>query len=378
MKSAELNNNTTINFEDAIESNDPKMFAKAMEQRMQSIEDNLKKKYDELKDERDEQILASRGIYPLTDEEKRFYDQLFKNEIGNNPEKGGTLLIPKTIVQRVFEDMKNDDTGVMGLIDFQHTTGASEWLVSVSEKPVSSWGELCEPITQELKVGFKVVNTLVNKLSCYVPYCRSLIDLGYSWQDAYVREYMALGLSSALSIAAISGNGTKRPWGMIYDYNIDDDTATIKTAKVIKKFDKATFAPIFAKMCKNPMGYHRSLAGLTLFVDSETYYAYVYANNGELNANGVYVTLLDQLGIQVKVTETGLTAGQAVLGLPKRYFMEMGFKGNPNGMIEFSDDYLFLDDKRVYKGKLYADGFPKDNNAFVLLDLTNMGTVTGE
>lgn len=52
--------------------------------------------------------------------------------------------------------------------------------------------------------------------------------------------------------------------------------------------------------------------------------------------------------------------------------LKWDLKGNPNGFIEFSDDCFFLEDKRVYKGKLYADGFPKDNNAFVLLDLTGM------
>jgi len=46
--------------------------------------------------------------------------------------------------------------------------------------------------------------------------------------------------------------------------------------------------------------------------------------------------------------------------------------GGQNGFVEFSDDYLFLDDKRVYKGKLFADGFAKDNNAFVLLDITGL------
>ena len=120
------------------------------------------------------------------------------------------------------------------------------------------------------------------------------------------------------------------------------------------------------------MGFTRSLNGLTLFVDTETYYDFVYANNGDINTSGVYVTILDQLGIKLRVTETGLAKGEAILGLPKRQFIEMGFKGNPNGFIEFSDDYFFLEEKRIYKGKLYADGLPKDNNAFVLLDLTGM------
>ena len=371
MKSTELNE-PTVTFEDALLEDDPKILAKAMDQRFIQIEDKVLKKYEELKDEQDQEILRARGVYQLTNEEKAFYDKLFKNAVGNNPTQGGTLTIPKTIVDRVFEDMKNEEYGILDLVDFNNTTGLSEWLISIAEKPSASWGDLTEGITKELNVGFKVVGTLVNKLSCYVPYCKSFIDLGYSWQDAYVREYMALGLASTLSVAAISGDGSKKPWGMAYDYDMDNDTGTKKTAVAIKKFDKKTFAPLFAKICKNPMGFTRSLNGLTLFVDTETYYDFVYANNGDINTSGVYVTILDQLGIKLRVTETGLAKGEAILGLPKRQFIEMGFKGNPNGFIEFSDDYFFLEEKRIYKGKLYADGLPKDNNAFVLLDLTGM------
>lgn len=376
MKSTELNQQNTERFKNALESGDNSLLAQAMENRMQDIENNILNKFEELKDETDEKVLNARGIFSLTDEEKKFYDRLFKNE--NSPSAGGTLLIPKTIVDRVFEDIRNDETGVMGLVDFQHTSGVSEILLSVADKPVAAWGELTEKITKELKVGFKVVSTQANKLTCYIPYCQSIIDLGYSWQDAYVREYMSLGLSMELSKAAISGNGVKCPVGMAYDYDVDTDSATLKTAVKLKEISPKAISPLLAKISKNPMGYKRSLSGLTLFVDSETYYKYVYANNLVLSANGIYIELLQQMGISIKETETGLDEGKAVLGLPKRQFMEMGFKGNPKGMLTFSDENMFLDDLRVYKGKLYADGMPKDNNAFILLDLTSLPTNTAE
>ena len=214
-----------------------------------------------------------------------------------------------------------------------------------------------------------------NKLSCYIPYCRSLIDLGYEWQDLYVREYLAVGIRSSLSIAAISGNGQKQPWGMAYDYTIDTDNGVLKTAVKITDFSRKSLAPLFKDLAVNPMDVQRSLKDLYLIVDPETYYQYVFPYEATQNANGVFVSVLEQLGIKVRVTETGLGAGKAILGLPRRYFMEMGFQGNPNGQITFSDDVLFLEDKRVYKAKAYADGFPKDNKAFKLLDLTTMGTV---
>ena len=49
---------------------------------------------------------------------------------------------------------------------------------------------------------------------------------------------------------------------------------------------------------------------------------------------------------------------------------------NKNGRIEYSDDYHFLEDERVYLIKLYANGFPVDNNAFLNLDITGLQPMT--
>lgn len=378
MKSSQLNNQETLNqFTSAIENEDSTALAQLQMQQFENIKNHVTTLFEELKDENDEKILASRGVYRLTNDEKSFYDKMF-NAVGMSPTEGGSLLIPKTIVSRVFDDLKVDD-GVLSLIDLVNTTGASEWLVSVAEKPVCAWGELCSPITKELSVGFKVVNTLVNKLSCYIPYCKSLIDLGYEWQDLYLREYLAAGLRSSLSVAAISGNGANAPWGMAYDYDITTDTGAAKTPIMLKDFSRESFGALFATLSRNPMGYTRSLEGLTLITDSQTYYAKIFTNDYVLNSNGTYTSKLESMGVKVVITETGLTSVDgmteygAILGLPKRYFMQVGFKGNPNGQITFSDDALFLEDKRVYKAKLYADGFSKDSNAFILLDLSKLG-----
>lgn len=43
-----------------------------------------------------------------------------------------------------------------------------------------------------------------------------------------------------------------------------------------------------------------------------------------------------------------------------------------NGKIEYSDEYRFLEDERVYLIKLYAHGFALDNNAFQVLDIKDL------
>lgn len=375
MKSTELTENKTLDeFTDALDKEDNKALAEAMVKKYKDIEQNILNKFEELKDEHDVKVLASRGIRQLTNAETEFYNKLFKNDIGMSPTQGGSVIMPKTIFDSVFDDLREDvDDNPLADIDLQNTTGSTEWLVSVAERPVAAWGEMCDPITQELSVGFKVVNSLVNKLSCYIPYCKSLLELGPTWQDAYLREYIKLGLKYSLIEAFCSGNGSKKPWGAAYDYNIDTDTGTLKTPVAITSLTRGAFKNIFKEMSVNPMGNHRSLNGLTMYVDSETYYNYIYANEVYYDLNGAEHSRLERLGIKLRICETGLQAGQALIGLPKRYFMQVAMKGGgQNGFVEFSDDYLFLEDKRVYKAKLFADGFAKDNKAFALLNVTGL------
>ena len=374
MKSTELNENKTLDeFTNALDKEDNKALAEAMVKKYNEIQAEIMAKFEELKDEHDAKVLASRGVRQLTNEEEKFYNTLFRNDIGMSPTQGGQAIMPKTIIDAVFADLReNTEDNILAYIDLQNTTGATEWLVSIAENPISNWGEICDPITKELSVGFKVVNNFINKLSAYIPYCKSLLELGPVWQDAYVREYLLLALKNGLSIASISGNGSKQPWGMAYDYDIDNDTGTLKSPIAITSLSRASFAPIFKEMSINPMGRRRSLNGLIMVVDPETYYEYLYPNEAYQDLNGVEHSRLERLGIRKVVCETGLEKGQAIVGLPKRYFMQIAAKVGVNGEIEFSDDYLFLEDKRVYKGKLFADGFAKDNNAFALLDITGL------
>ena len=50
----------------------------------------------------------------------------------------------------------------------------------------------------------------------------------------------------------------------------------------------------------------------------------------------------------------------------------MGIGTAKSGKIEYSDQYRFLEDERVYLTKLYGHGEPLDNNAFQVLDITNL------
>ena len=49
-------------------------------------------------------------------------------------------------------------------------------------------------------------------------------------------------------------------------------------------------------------------------------------------------------------------------------FLSSGYRGN----VEYSDEYQFLEDNRVYAIKLFGTGRPVDNNCFIKLDITGL------
>ena len=50
----------------------------------------------------------------------------------------------------------------------------------------------------------------------------------------------------------------------------------------------------------------------------------------------------------------------------------MGIGTAKSGKIEYSDEYHFLEDERIYLTKLYGHGEPMDNNAFQVLDISGL------
>ena len=71
-----------------------------------------------------------------------------------------------------------------------------------------------------------------------------------------------------------------------------------------------------------------------------------------------------------KIASPAVPQGKALIGLGKRYFAAVGTE--KKGKIEHSDHYRFLEDERVYLIKAYANGEPKDNTSFLLLDIENL------
>ena len=118
-------------------------------------------------------------------------------------------------------------------------------------------------------------------------------------------------------------------------------------------------------------GIKRTIKEVLLIVNPVDYLTKIMPATSQL-VNGVWVK--DVFPFPTKVVQsTKVPTNSAIMGIAKKYFMGIGTaKG---GKIEYSDDYRFLEDERVYLIKLYGTGRPVDNAAFLHLDISNIKAV---
>lgn len=314
----------------------------------------------------DREILRQRGIATLTAEERSYYENVI--------EKRGftdlTVVMPKSIYDRVFEYLQAEHP-LLSEIDFQNTSAVQEWIRRKSDCVGAFWGKLTEPIRKELEAGFEKTNTEMYKLSAYMPVAKSMLDLGPEWLDKFVRAVLSESISIALELAIVAGTGKDQPIGMTKNLKgaVVEGVYPDKEAKVLTDLSATTLGrEVMGPLTK---GGKRTVANVLILVNPLDYWARIFGATTMLTANGNYA--YGVLPINGKfVQSVAVPIGKMVAGLAKDYFMGVG----SNGKIEYSDEYKFLEDERVYINKMYANGQPVDNESFLIFDISNLDTTT--
>ena len=88
-----------------------------------------------------------------------------------------------------------------------------------------------------------------------------------------------------------------------------------------------------------------------------------------LNGTGGYSTNLFPFPTKV-VRSNEVTTGQAIVFLPEEYFMGVGT--SKDGTLTYSEEFKFLQEKRVFKLKMHAMGKAYDNTIAVVLDISQL------
>jgi len=360
---------------DAIVTNDSEAFAEAFEKLSMNIQENILNEVEQQRQAGDISILNGRGANQLTSDETKYFQAVIDAMKSSNPKQALTdldVVMPKTVIDRVFEDLTASHP-LLDAIDFQNTSGLIEMYLNTDEVQLASWGTLCSEITKELTSGFKMVSLGLKKLSAFLPVCKAMLDLGPAWLDTYVRTILSEAISNGLELGIIAGTGKDQPIGMMKQVGegvvVIDGVYPDKTATPILSFDPVSYGAILAGLATTPTGKVRPVQNVILVVNPVDYFTKVFPGTTIMSPTGTFVNNVLPYPTTV-IQSIQVPTGKAIIGLSKKYFMGVGTA--KSGKIEYSDEYRFLEDERIYLTKLYGHGEPLDNNAFQVLDISSL------
>ena len=335
----------------------------------ESVEQSVLNKYNEMQGIKDASILESRGVHALTSEETTFYQKLV-NMTGSRSEAGlgdTTVVLPITVTNRAFEEMTVEHP-LLEKINFVDSKGITEWIISKDLDYAGGWGDLNDAVTTGAKAAFTKVEFSQFKLSVYIPVPVTMLELGLTWLDQFVVQYLAEIIARKLEDAIVNGTGQKQPVGMIKEVNIEaqtipavDKDTTDYTLTDLSTTTVGTIASVLTN------GGKRKVGVIDMIVNPVDYWKLVYPALYYTNENGQVI----KSNIPLNVIEScAVASGKAVFGNCANYFATIGF--GKSGKIEYSDQYKFLEDVRTYKARCVAYGTPKDNVSFIYADISGL------
>ena len=272
----------------------------------------------------------------------------------------------------VFDELQTSHP-LLSHIQFMNTRGAIKMMMNTNGYQEAAWGQLCDEIVQELTSGFKEVDTGLLKLSAFMPVCKAMLDLGPEWLDDFVRQVLYEAYANGLEAGIVAGDGNGKPIGMNRQVG-DNVTVTggvypVKAAVSVPDLSPETVGNLLALLAVDPNGKARNVRDVILVVNPVDYFQRIMPATTLMGPDGAYRN--DVMPYPMSVIQSpAVNQGQAIIGLGYKYFAAIG--SARDGRIEYSDHYHFLEDERVYLIKGYANGFPMDNNAFLVLDISDI------
>lgn len=351
-------------------------FESGIQELFQNIHDSIIEQAASMQGAADSAILAQRGIRQLTSEELSFYNTLIDTIKAAGTNNAMMALsntdktFPLTIINEVMEDMKQEHP-LLAAVDTVNVTGLTKFLMNTDAGDNAAWGALESQITEEIASGFKEIDLGQFKLSAFLPISMDMLELGPKWIDSYIRICLSEALAIGYENAIITGTGKDMPIGM--DRSVADDVVVTggvypkKDAISVTDLGRSSYGNLVSKLAKTQYGKARAIRGLILVVNPFDYYKTVMPATTVMTPEGHYVN--DVLPVPTQIIQSvAVTQGEAILGMGKKYFLGVGGKRG----IQFSDDYKFIEDKRFYKIVAYSNGRPKDDNAFLRLNIENL------
>ena len=336
----------------------------------------------EIIESNDAAILAQRGYRQLTSKEKAWYQKAIEALKSKEPKQAFTALInteneedfmPETIIEDVYRDLAEEHP-LLKAINFQYVGYITKWLLNDHATQKAIWGEINDEIVKEITSSFKTIDLKQSKLSAYAMIEKDMLDLGPVFLDGYIRTCLKEAILSGLEEGIVKGNGVNQPIGLIRDIHkgvaFSDETGYPAKEKIkVTSFSPVEYGELVAKMAKTEAGKMRKFTTVYLLCNQIDYLTKIVPATTVLTQNGTYARDLFPVPTEVIVSNE-LEEGEATLFLNKEYFMGMG--GKKNAVIEYSDEYKFLEDKRTFKMKQHGAGRAFDNTCALYLDISDL------
>lgn len=368
-------------FMEALKSGKEEEIKEAWEALHNSVVESCKQEFEELNEVKDVQVLVQRGVRQLTSKEKKFYEKWIEGAKSSNPKQAFTDLLtldggmPETIIEDVYADLVAEHP-LLARVKYQSVKYLTRWLLNDHTEQLAVWGEINDEITKEITSTFRTLDIHQGKLSAFLVIAKDMLELGPNFLDSYVRTILKEAMACGLEYGIVKGMGVKgEPVGLIRDIHkgvsVNEETGyPLKTAVAIKDFTPAEYGRVLGtKMVRKENGKLRKITGLQLICNPVDYLTKIMPATTVQNVNGQYVRDLFPVPTEV-IQTTALDEGQAILCILPEYFLGIG--ASKEGVIEYSDEFKFLEDKRTYKTKMFAFGRAFDNTTAVLLDITGL------
>lgn len=363
------------NLSEALKNDDEEAMAEAFSRFADGVQERIMEEYGDLRQSRDSAILAARGIRQLTSEEKEFYQAWIDASKSANPKQALVDIskaMPETVIDTVISDMRESHP-LLDNIDFLNCQGVIKMIVNADNIDLATWSALNSAIATELAGKIDTMDMTLAKLSAFIPVSKDMLKLGPAWLDNYVRIILSEASAAGLEKGILKGTGKDQPIGMCKDLtgSVTLGVYPDKTKVKLTSLEPETYCGVVAPLAKKPddVGGYRTVPEVLLVVNPVDYIKRILPASTVRATDGSYKNNIFPYPTKV-VQSAVLDEGEAIMGIAKKYFMGVG--AGSSGKIEYSDEYQFLEDNRVYTTKMYGMGRPKDNNAFQYLDISKL------
>lgn len=356
----------------------------------------------------DQNILMQRGFRVLTSEENAFYQAVIKAGKEKTVQTMNGLLdnkvMPNTIIEDVYKDLQAEHP-LLAAVNFVNVQYLTRWILTDHAVPTATWGAINSTIATQIEGAFRTVEITQAKLSAYAVIEMDMLDLGPAFLDNYIRTFLKESILVALEAAIVCGNGKNKPIGLDRDIHhgvsVNESTGyPQKTPVALTSFMPAPYGAVLAQLAVTEVwytadadgtvtaaataanadgsaksgytkhgGFIRNFDEVTLICNQVDFLSKVMPATTVLNAAGGFTKDVFPFPTQV-IRSNAMETGKAILCLPKEYFMGVG--SAKEGVLSFSDDFKFLEDKRTFKIKMYGMGTAYDDTCAVLLDISDL------